>query len=127
MLAGNSMPDGTRQGSCAATDPWAAHETAWLHFDAGPPDIITVDNFPWPPDAAQLLHATAAAIVRDRSCDGRDAHRAAFRRLALRWHPDKWFAKWGSRLQPGPPGHSVVARAQEVAQAITDAYTAACE
>jgi hypothetical protein len=52
----------------------------------------------------------------------RDAYKAAFRSLALRWHPDKWTARWGGRLQGGPCGDAVRGRAREVAQAVTDAW-----
>ena len=85
-------------------------------------------NFPWPATPSQLLHATASAVMdsisssRSTPMGARDAYRAAFRSLALRWHPDKWTAKWGGRLQGGPCGDAVRCRAREVAQAVTDAW-----
>ena len=144
MLAGAPRGSGTD-----SSDSWAAHEAAWRRFETHPPEVITVcliltitsggcpthsaddalrppqmANFPWPAMPAQLLRATASAVMDSSSTPmgARDAYRAAFRSLALRWHPDKWTARWGGRLQGGPCGDAVRCRAREVAQAVTDAW-----
>jgi broad specificity phosphatase PhoE len=79
---------------------------------------------PWPPSAARLLDVGAARQQEMGRGKGgaRDAYRAAFRAAALRWHPDKFEARFGQRLAPGEPGEEVRARVQAVAQAVTDAW-----
>ena len=150
MLAGASHGSGTRRcDSWAAHEAaWRRFETSppdvitvcfcthWRIMSTHPQHVCEANllarmccppqmaNVPWPTAPSQLLHATASAVMNGSATPmgARDAYRAAIRSLALRWHPDKWTAKWGARLTDGPCGDAVRCRAREVAQAVTDAW-----
>ena len=51
---------------------------------------------------------------------GPAARRAAFRRASLRWHPDKFAARFGARLPDPGVRAEVLARAQALAQALNE-------
>ena len=89
----------------------------WQRVDDQKLDNLGKDDIPWPPDEAKLLQATVRLAleashlqggldrVQDRTngdavhgrCDDM-LHKQAFRNLSLRWHPDKFQGRYGSRL-----------------------------
>jgi hypothetical protein len=88
-----------------------------------------VASVPWPPSEAGLLAALAAREAARGTTDARAAYRRAFRTAALRWHPDKFEARFAAALRRGGGGTSgdaaateVSARVRAVAQALNDAW-----
>ncbi len=89
---------------------------------------------PWPPSEAGLLSALAAREARAGAPDARAAYRRAFRTAALRWHPDKFDARFaaarlrergarGAAAAAATAAHEeVAARVRAVAQALNDAW-----
>jgi curved DNA-binding protein CbpA len=80
-----------------------------------------------------LLAALAAREARRGATDARAAYRRAFRTAALRWHPDKFEARFAAALRRGSGGSGaaggsdtmaaeVSARVRAVAQALNDAW-----
>ena len=75
---------------------------------------LSADDISWPPDQNEILRATARLILGNQPgapemheqsyqaiCMNKDvvaAYKAAFRRLSLRWHPDKFQSKCGSQI-----------------------------
>ncbi|KAK3259918.1 hypothetical protein CYMTET_31104 [Cymbomonas tetramitiformis] len=119
---------------------WKEHADLWVKFQDDPPQQITVGVVPWPPDAAQVLAIMAAEekhlVSAGETADNQRgelstyaAYKIAFRRASLRWHPDKFEARFGSRLSnecTTSDGLShrqqVIARVQGVSQAVNDAW-----
>lgn len=94
-------------------------------------------DVPWPPlgsseylaGLAALEQQEAAQQLRQHPCGKRQqlqstwprAQRRAYARACLRWHPDKFEARWGRRLEAGDRA-AVLARVQEVSQGINAAW-----
>lgn len=97
----------------------------WATFQAQPSVHISYADVPWPPSAAALLRWLAAAAPQEgldqrrnlqrcrqqmsrnagnipsgagSDAAARDLSRAAFLQASRRWHPDKFEAKFGSRI-----------------------------
>ena len=109
------VPRGDKAGPSARE--WEAHEAAWERFAASDDLVAAAAAVPWPPGGAEGLVARLLA----EDCAGGDpaALRAAFRRASLRWHPDKFAARFGARLPDPAVRAEVLARAQALAQALT--------
>ena len=115
---------------------WSNHESSWLIFekrvDSGGDDVapwVRETDVPWPPDEKALL-TQMAAIERGKipstghsKQDAAAAYKRAFRKASLRWHPDKFAAKFSSKMHPDEAAR-VAARVQGVSQAINDAWSA---
>jgi len=65
---------------------YAAHESAWLAFQGG-------SKVPWPD--WETPNDMIEFALKSAQEAGRKAHRDAFRRLSLRWHPDKFLQAVG--------------------------------
>ena len=118
-VAGSNPSGGATLRDVAA---WERHDVEWAAFEARAAraadgdDVAaaSVDDVPWPPtrdprDALSALAAIEAARARGGNRTGNigdarrvvaAAHRRAFRRLSLRWHPDKFHARPEPRFEP---------------------------
>ena len=137
---------------------WERHDVEWAAFEARAARAAdgdgvaaaSVDDVPWPPtrdprDALSALAAIEAARARGGNRTGNigdarrvvaAAHRRAFRRLSLRWHPDKFHARSEPRFEPAGRGardgllegethaDAISRRVYDVAQGVNDAWTA---
>jgi hypothetical protein len=98
---------------------WAAHESKWasLLADASSAEPIAYADVPWPP-------TTRSAVS---SCAGRGADaaklRRTYRRFVLRWHPDKFAARFGARLVDADK-ERVMERVNEVSRAVVEEWAA---
>jgi hypothetical protein len=115
---------------------WARHESRWLAFarDEDATSTITHDDVPWPPSAKRMLAAAADAEMvddTDEDANGDDATRKekrrvatrrAYRRLVLRWHSDKFAARFSARLDDAD-ADLVMARVGELSRAVVEQWT----
>ena len=95
---------------------WAAHESKWaaLLADAASAEPIAYEDVPWPP-------TTRGAVS---SCAGRGADaakRRTYRRFVLRWHPDKFAARFGARLVDADK-ERVMERVHDVSRAVVEEW-----
>ena len=61
-------------------------------FEAGPRSgAIVYAAVPWPPEPAAMLMAMVAL-------EGGGGEKKVFRKLTMRWHPDKFQSRYGSGL-----------------------------
>ena len=155
-VAGSNPSGGATLRDVAA---WERHDVEWAAFEARAAratdgdDVAaaSVDDVPWPPtrdprDALSALAAIEAARARGGNRTGNigdarrvvaAAHRRAFRRLSLRWHPDKFNARFGAALRTDGEGgardgllegethaDAISRRVYDVAQGVNDAWTA---
>ena len=86
----------------------------WQRLEAQKLDSLGREDIPWPPDQAMVLQSTARLAMDAGSTQGsmqththpdavhrqlsEAAHKQAYRTLSLRWHPDKFQAKYGHLL-----------------------------
>ena len=91
------------------------HLRRWQQIEAGHCSQLSADTISWPPDEEEILEATARlALQRDQDICSRYVHcgallkevskaayKKAFRHLSLRWHPDKFGARYGHALPEG--------------------------
>lgn len=105
---------------------WRAHERAWAAFVADHPRPVTLRDVPFPESGADLLRALVVAeTTRVGDADDVDAAFArARRRVALRWHPDK-FQRWiGPRLAERADRERAIQTARDVYESAQAAFTA---
>lgn len=118
---------------------WSDYDSAWSNLERlvkskyfggdGNKLLIKVNDVPWPPVEGSVL-AQMAALERwsdrsdivDKSKAAATAYRRAFRKASLRWHPDKFSAKFGRYLDPDD-ADEITARVQNVSQSINDEWS----
>ena len=107
---------------------WARHESRWLAFanDEDATCTIAHDDVPWPPSTRGMLVAAADAEMADDGTDclkkRRVATRRAYRRLVLRWHSDKFAARFSARLADAD-ADLIMARVGDVSRAVVEQWT----
>ena len=97
---------------------WANHEAKWdalLTSSATSAEPIGYDDIPWPPSTRRLLAWSA------KGCDDAAGTRATYRRLLLRWHPDKFSARFAHRLADEDK-ERVLERVTAIAQAVKEQW-----
>ena len=126
---------------------WDDHERKWTEFDtastyrgggkAGEEQkTITISNVPWPPSEDILQHM-AAFEMRQKQEEGEELepgkgaqrkvaaaekiYKKAFRRANLRWHPDKFTAKYGKYLDESDRV-AILARVEEISMTVNSSY-----
>ena len=110
----------THAGGGYGTRQWRADERRWAELEATPPQNLRYADVPWPPDdVLPYLHALASAAPAAQ--DPQRALRHAYAQACLRWHPDKFMARFGACLQPDDR-ERVLQRVQGVAQQLTSAW-----
>mmetsp|Transcript_14989 Transcript_14989/g.32198 ORF Transcript_14989/g.32198 Transcript_14989/m.32198 type:complete len:682 (-) Transcript_14989:416-2461(-) len=86
-------------------------ESVWKQLE-GSEQPIRYEDIPWPPIGSKhVLHwATSAGGAHDAS-----ARKKVYRALVLRWHPDKFEAKFGSKVAPSHK-EQIMSQVQEISQ-----------
>jgi len=127
---------------------WDDHEQKWTEFDTASTyrgggkggeeqKTITISNIPWPPSEDILQHM-AAFEMRQKQEEGEEElepgkgaqrkvaaaekiYKKAFRRANLRWHPDKFTAKYGKYLDENDRV-AILARVEEISMTVNSSY-----
>jgi hypothetical protein len=113
---------------------WARHEKRWLAFasDEDSTRAISYDDVPWPPSTKGMLSAVADAEMADDETEPKEtdalrtkkrfvATRRAYRRLVLRWHADKFAARFSARLADAD-ADLIMARVGDVSRAVVEQW-----
>ena len=124
---------------------WDDHEQKWAKFDAattcggkeaeGEQNKISMSDIPWPPSKDILQHMAAFEMrqkgEREEFEDGSRAerkaaaaekiHKKAFRRANLRWHPDKFTAKYGKYLDENDRD-AILERVEEISMTVNSSF-----
>jgi len=126
---------------------WDDHEQKWTEFDTASTyrgggkggeeqKTITISNIPWPPSEDILQHMAAFEMRQKQEEEeelepGKGAQRKvaaaekiykkAFRRANLRWHPDKFTAKYGKYLDENDRV-AILARVEEISMTVNSSY-----
>ena len=114
---------------------WARHEKRWLAFanDEDSTRAISYDDVPWPPSTKGMLSAAADAEMADDETEQKEtdelrtkkrfvATRRAYRRLVLRWHADKFAARFSARLADAD-ADLIMARVGDVSRAVVEQWS----
>ena len=113
---------------------WARHEKRWLAFanDEDSTRAISYDDVPWPPSTKGMLSAVADAEMADDEPEPETdalrtkkrfvATRRAYRRLVLRWHADKFAARFSARLADAD-ADLIMARVGDVSRAVVEQWS----
>lgn len=105
-LVAGAAPQRAAAAPVAAREPdlavWAEHERRMGRFEANPPGAIQYAAVPWPPNPALMLRAMVAL-------EG-GGEKRVFRKLSMRWHPDKFQSRCApvdahGRRRRIAPGH----------------------
>lgn len=117
---------------------WSDHNSAWSNLErlvkskcVGSDNdslLIRINDIPWPPAEGSVLAQMAVlerwsdrSDIANRSKAASTAYRRAFRKASLRWHPDKFSAKFGRHLHPDD-ADEITMRVQNVSQSINDEW-----
>ena len=119
-----------REKASSKSDKWARHEARWNALEATVTTTVTMgtdgsgseesaplryDDVPWPPKmSAMLRHACDGGGDKER--------KLAYHRLLRRWHPDKFGARYGTRVAAGGDGDRVMERVNAVARALNQEF-----
>ena len=122
---------------------WSDHESSWSNLEkrvraegnASDGDnvdsvrFITLGDVPWPPEEGSILVQMVACERLSAPSEFEDSNQAtsalfrrAFKKASLRWHPDKFSAKFGRYLDP-EHADEIYDRVQKVSQSINDEWT----
>ena len=92
---------------------------------------VGYDVIPWPPFVPGLLSAMAATELTQVRTDQTEsasskeayvAHRRAFRKAHMRWHPDKFMHRFGSLLHE-KDREKIKEKVREISQAINHSWS----
>ena len=116
---------------------WDDHEQKWTEFDSTTfreeeGKKISMRNVPWPPSEDILQHMAAFEMRQkeegeDFECEERKVlvaekiYKKAFRRANLRWHPDKFTARYGKYLDENDRD-AILARVEEISMIVNSSY-----
>eukprot|EP00854_Cymbomonas_tetramitiformis_P003168 gene3168-4011_t len=103
---------------------WARHEQKWVELETSS-ESICIGDVPWPPcaDLRSILSSAFATLplAENVMSPDKDARKQIYRKWLLRWHPDKFQARFGARLEPSHRD-AVLERVQEISIAITQEW-----
>eukprot|EP00898_Chlorokybus_atmophyticus_P008887 jgi/Chlat1/89/Chrsp1S03201 len=105
-----------RLAAKASTAAATAYAASWETFASSCNYGVRVAEVPFPPAAPDELERVVLRGVKE------DEKRAAVRREILRWHPDKFMQKFGSRLDRRDH-EAVLARVNVTSQMLHGLYT----
>ena len=95
----------------------AAYEAKWATFAAagagGPP--IGFNDVPWP-------QTDARSLGLDKRFASLDECKKSFRKVSLRWHPDRFVQAFGARLVEAER-EAVLRKVTQISQAINVLYS----
>ncbi|CAH8611603.1 unnamed protein product [Dicrocoelium dendriticum] len=80
-----------------------AFDSQWKEFSSQTGPIDTLDAIPWPPFCGKHLscdRSSSAALRIELVLRFVDNSTQSLRQLQVRWHPDRFFSKFGSRISP---------------------------
>lgn len=101
-----------------------AYEAKWAALEALPPDQpLHFSDIPWVVEPGAPNSELFRAIVLHGVSGGPAGVRTRLRSEVLRWHPDKFEARWGRRLA-GADAARVLAGVRETAQQLTQLMAA---
>jgi hypothetical protein len=106
----------------------ASHEARWAEVEAQAAAssesseiiLLAFDDVPWPPFEA-LDDYLVEMAAGGGGGGGHRALRRAYRQACLRWHPDKFAARWGRAVREGDR-ERVAQRVHQLSQAINQAW-----
>ncbi|QDZ22790.1 hypothetical protein A3770_08p53080 [Chloropicon primus] len=99
---------------------WNEYETKWASFVEL--EVIPMASIPWPPHSEKLLQW--ATQKQPESQNYKAKVKSAYKHCALRWHPDKFMGKYGSKLKEGERD-AIQSRLNENFQILNASFTAA--
>jgi len=74
---------------------WAEYESKWTTFQEIA--VITMAAVPWPPNAESLLQWQIQKTAGTQA-EYKSKVKSAYKKCALRWHPDKFMGNFGSKM-----------------------------
>mmetsp|Transcript_35602 Transcript_35602/g.67149 ORF Transcript_35602/g.67149 Transcript_35602/m.67149 type:complete len:451 (+) Transcript_35602:262-1614(+) len=98
------------------TSAWEKHERVMTKFENNPPGAIHFDTVPWPPDPEEMLRMM---IKLEGSAAG--AEKRIYRKLTMRWHPDKFQNRYGSGLAAADH-ERILNRVKDISQILNRAW-----
>ena len=118
----------TRAASRAARDADAAaaadaefhrQEDAWATLDASDRPVGYGD-VPWPPGSSLRVGegTSSASLEAPWLAVPATATKSRLRRMLLRWHPDKFAARYGGRIVGGEEGERIMSRVRAMSDAV---------
>lgn len=111
----------TQPQTRGATAPeWPAHEKQWLAFEQGAGGNLGSGDVPWPPEASGVITWNLQRV--ESGSEGRARVKEAYKKAALRWHPDKFTARFASRLAPSERD-AIMRSVKDVFQAINASFS----
>ena len=138
-LAAETLCKSLDDAECFAREDidWDDHEQKWTEFDSTTfreeeGKKISMRNVPWPPSEDILQHMAAFEMRQkeegeDFECEERKVlvaekiYKKAFRRANLRWHPDKFTARYGKYLDENDRD-AILARVEEISMIVNTSY-----
>lgn len=116
----------------AASDPAGACQGREAGAEPAGAAMLRLADVPWPPLGCHDYLRCLAALERQdpqqqqqqhgtEDAEGRRAARRAYARACLRWHPDKFVARWGALLAEGERT-GILQRVQQLSQALNEAW-----
>jgi len=120
-------------GSGETASLWSLHESKWVEFENALGDVdVGYDDIPWPPILVGVLSAMAAlemskvkgqegCKVKPTPKEAYAAHKRAFRKAHMRWHPDKFMHRFG-KLIAAEDKEPVKEMVQKISQGVNQAW-----
>ena len=113
-----AMAAAARYGSEEKADLWESHEKKWKVFEEKETKevdvVVSYHDIPWPPATTGILSAMAVVELENAKCleghhgemkgmvfgekEAYIAHKRAFRKAQMRWHPDKFIHRFSKIL-----------------------------
>lgn len=94
------------------------YEIAWKKFSDSRNLCLSYSDVPFPVEKGK--DAELSRVILHNASPSE--HKQLLRKEILRWHPDKFLQKYGSRLQ-GPHHDRILARVNELSQALHQLYS----
>ena len=98
--------------SIVPTRSWTACLPRWAAFEKQPPRPTRLADIPWPPDQSHLLSGMVYLEMQQQMPEGCQHQkgqpallanatlRSAYRKAAMRYHPDKFMQRYGAVVHP---------------------------
>ena len=102
------------------TSVWGEYEAKWVKFVSF--DVVTLASIPWPPHSEKLLQWEVQR--QQQSHEYRAKIKSAYKKCALRWHPDKFMGKHGSKMVDSEK-EEIHKRVNDIFQTLNASLTAA--
>ena len=105
--------------AAAADAEFRRQEDAWATLDASDRPV-GYDAVPWPPGSALRIGegTSSASLEAPWLAVPASATKARLRRMLLRWHPDKFAARYGGRIVGGEEGERIMTRVRAMSEAV---------